>query len=244
MNVDENQRRPRLMRLRDFTTVELQRIARILLRRYVEVQTGAAPAVALARFLAPVVAADLQRLSADDRARGRVRHSDLGPVSVLRLGADRGYATAALVRPGEEAPAILSVEFEVRGQRLAAVRVGEAESRPSRQELPEVPRAGPGQPVPEPPAHLAGLLGDLPGKPHALGSWVAAAAAIDTYRERYGIDDVTSAFGLMPSDPEQREERERALAYVRQLAREVEAIEPQQERGLGRDRPASPELGR
>lgn len=233
------------MRLSDFTTVELQRIARILLRRYVEVQTGAAPAVALARFLAPVVAADLQRLPADDRAHRSVRHGDLSPVSVLRLGSDRAYATAALARPGQEAPAALSVELEVQGQRLAVVRVGEAESRaPSRQELPEVPRIGPGQPVPEPPAHVVGLLGDVPGDPRALDRWATAAAVIDTYRERYGIDDATSAFGLMPSDPEQREERERALAYVRQLAREVEAIEPQQERGLGRDRPAGPELGR
>ncbi|CAN5320943.1 hypothetical protein BH20ACT8_BH20ACT8_02150 [soil metagenome] len=115
----------------------------------------------------------------------------------------------------------------VQGQRLAAVRVGEAESRaPSRQELPEAPRIGPGQPVPEPPAHLAGLLGDLPSDPRALGSWAAAAAAIDTYRERYGIDDASSAFGPIPSNPEQRDERERALAYVRQLARDTDAIEP------------------
>lgn len=140
---------------------------------------------------------------------------------------------------------MLSVELEVQGQRLAAVRVGEAESRaPSREELSEAPRIGPGQPVPEPPAHLEGLLGDLPSDPRALGSWVAAAAAIDTYRERYSIDDATCAFGPIPSNPEQREERERALAYVRQLARDVEAIEPQHERALARDRPTGPELGR
>lgn len=233
------------MRLSDFTTVELQRVARILLRRYVEVQTGVAPAAALARFLAPVAAVGLQRLPAADRARRRVRHSDLGPVSVLRLDSDRAYASAALVRPGQETPAVLSVELEVQGQRLAAIRIGEAASRaPSRQELPEAPRAGPEQPVPDPPAHLAGLLGDLPSDPHALASWVAAAAAIDTYRERYGIDDGTSAFGPVPSDPEQRYERERALAYVRELARDIEGIESQRERGLGRDQASGPELGR
>jgi hypothetical protein len=89
-----------------------------------------------------------------------------------------------------------------------------------------------------------GLLGDVPSDLRALDHWVIAGAIIDTYRERYGIDDASSAFGPMPSDPEQREERERALAYVRQLARDIEAIEPQQERALGRDRPAGPDLAR
>ncbi len=233
------------MRLSDFTTVELQRIARVLLRRYVEVQTGAAPAADLARFLAPVVDADLERLSGEDRARRDVRHGNIGPVSVLRLGEDRAYAAAALVGPGQEAPAVLSVELEMVGQRLAVVRIGEAESRAaSHRDLAETSRIGPGQPVPEPPAHLLVLLGDVPGDPGVLNRWATAAAVIDTYRERYGIDDARSAFGPMPSDAEQREERERALAFVRQVAKEVEAVEPQQQRGLGRDRPAGPELGR
>ncbi len=232
------------MPLSDFTTVELQRIARAVLRQYLEVQSGAAPAVALARFLAPVAAAGVQRLVTDSQPR-TLRHSDLGPVTVLRLGPDRAYATTALARPGEGAPAVLSVEFEMQGQRLAAVRVGETESLElDGREHPEVPRVGPGQPVPEPTAQLAGLLGDVPSDPQALDRWAAAAAVIDTYRERYAMDDASSTLGPTPPDPEQREERERALAYVRQLASEIEDMEPQRGRALGRDKPPGPELGR
>lgn len=233
------------MRLSDFTTVELQRVARAVLRRYLEVQGGAAPAVALARFLAPVAGAGLQQLVTDSHPRRLARHADLGPVTLLRLGPDRAYATAALARPGQEgAPAVLSVELEMQGQRLVAVRVGEVE-RPEleRRERLEVVPVGRGQSVAEPPAHLVGLLGSMPASPEALARWAGAAAVIDTYRERYGIDEASSALGPTPPDPQQREERERALAYVRQLANEIEAIEPQRGRALGRDRPAGPELG-
>lgn len=234
------------MRLSDFTTVELQRVARAVLRRYLEVQAGAAPAVALARFLAPVAGAGLQRLVTDSHPRRLARHADLGPVTLLRLGPDRAYGTAALARPGQEgAPAVLSVELEMQGQRLVAVRVGEVE-RPEleRRERLEVVPVGRGQSVAEPPTHLAGLLGGIPANPEALARWVSAAAVIDTYRERYGVDDLSSGFGPIPPDPEQLGERERALAYVRQFASEIEAIEPQQGRALGRDQPAGPELGR
>ncbi len=227
----------------DFTTVELQRVVRAVLRRYLELE-GPGPAVGLARFLVPVAATSLQELLTDSRARRTLRHADLGPVAVLRLGPDRAYATAALTSPGEGAPSVLSVELEVRDQRLAAVRVGEAASRaPSRQEFTEIPWVGPGQPVPDAPAHLAGLLGGVPTDPRALDRWVSAAAVIDTYRERYGIDDVGSALGSTPADREHRDERGRALAYVREVAKDVEAIQPQSERALGRDRPAGPELG-
>ncbi len=233
------------MRLSDLTTVELQRVARAVLRRYLEVQAGAAPAVALTRFLAPVAAAGLQRLMTGNRPRHLARHADLGPVTVLRLGPDRAYATAALGRSGEGAPTVLSVEFQMQGQRLAAVRVGEVE-RPERDRRArlEAPPIGPGQPIPESPVHSTRLLGDVPSELHALERWVTAVAVIDTYRERYSIDDANSALGPTPHDREQREERERALAYVRQLASEIEALERQQGRALGRDQPPGPELGR
>lgn len=232
------------MRLSDFTTVELQRVARTVLRRYLELQGGSGPAVGLARFLAPVAAASLQGLLTNNRARRMVRHGDLGPITVVRLASDRAYATAALPSPGQGGPAVLSVELEVRDQRLAAVRVGEVASRaPSGQELAEIPWVGPAQPVPNPPAHLAGLLGGVPTDPRALDRWVTAAAVIDTYRERYGIDDASSAFGSPPANREQRDERKRALAYVREVAKDVETIQPQSERVPGRDRPAGPELG-
>lgn len=233
------------MPLGDFTTMELQRVARAVLRRYLEAQAGAAPAVALARFLAPIAAVSLQRLVTDNPPGRLARHADLGPVTVLRLGSERAYATAALARPGEGAQAVLSVELEMQGQRLVAVRVGEVErSQLDRQERREVLSVGPGQPVADPPAHLARLLGVPPASSDALARWASAAAVIDTYRERYGIDDDGSTFGPTPPDPEQREERERALAYVRQLASEIEALEPQRGRALGRDQPQGPELGR
>jgi hypothetical protein len=232
------------MRLSDFTTVELQRVARALLRSYLDVRTGAAPAAALARFLSPVAAIGLQRLVTDHRGSRSVRHGDLGQVTVLRLSPDRAYAIAALARPGEGAREVLSVELKVQGERVAAVRVGEAESRArERQDLREIQLVGPGQPVPEPPAHLVGLLGGVPSDPHALERWASAAAVIDTYRERYGIDDAGSAFGSIPNDPEQRQERGRALGYVGRLAREVEAIEPKHERAVDQDRQEGPELG-
>jgi len=243
MHLDETQRRPGTMRLSDFTTVELQRVARAILRRYLELEGGSGPAVGLVPFLAPVAVVSLQGLLTN-RARRTLRHADLGPVAVLRLGPDRAYATAALTSPGEGAPSVLSVELEVRDQRLAAVRVGEAASRaPSRQEFAEIPWVGPGQPIPDAPAQLAGLLGGVPTDPPALDRWVTAAAVIDTYRERYGIDDASSAFGSTPVNREQRDERERALAYVREVAKDVETIQPQSERVPGRDRPAGPELG-
>ncbi len=154
------------MRLSDFTTVELQRVARALLRSYLDVRTGAAPAAALARFLSPVAAIGLQRLMTDHRGSPSARHGDLGQVTVLRLSPDRAYAIAALARPGEGAREVLSVELKVQGERVAAVRVGEAESRArERQDLREIQLVGPGQPVPEPPAHLVGLLGGVPSDP-------------------------------------------------------------------------------
>ncbi len=230
------------MRLSGFTTVELQRVARVLLRRYLEVQTGAAPAADLGRLLAPVAAAGLHGLLTSQRGRP-LRHADLGPITVLRLGPDRAYAMAAMAARGQGRPAVLSVELEVQVQRLVAVRVGETESRAAAQQRHELSRIGPGQPLPDPPAHMAGLLGDVPSDPRPLDRWVTAAAVIDTYRERYRVDDVTSAFGPVPDDAEQRQERERALAFVRELANEIEAVRPEHERTMGRDRPAGPELG-
>ena len=94
------------------------------------------------------------------------------------------------------------------------------------------------------PGHFVGLLDDVPSGGQALERWTTATAVIDTYRERYGIDDGSSAFGPTPYGREQCEERDRALAYVRQLVRDIEAIEPRHQQRLGRDRPAGPDLGR
>jgi len=174
------------------------------------------------------------------------RHADFGPVSVLRLGLDRAYAIAALARPGQALPAVLAVELEVRGERLAPQGVGEVEVRDRRHGEQQLQRSpvGPGQALAEPPRRFVGLLDDVPSGGQALERWTTATAVIDTYRERYGIDDGSSAFGPTPYGREQCEERDRALAYVRQLVRDIEAIEPRHQQGLGRDRPAGPDLGR
>ena len=228
------------MRLTELTTVELQRLAHHVLRRYLDVTSGAAPPGALAPYLAPAAAAELHRLS-DNPPSSAVRHADLGPVTVLRLGPNRAYAATPVAR-GASAE-VVSIELEAHGQRIVAVRIGEAATRWQRLQRP-VPAVGPGQPPPAVPAHLAGLLGDVPSDAAALLRWVAAAAVIDTYRERYGINDVGSSFGPTPTDPEQAQERARALTHVRELAAGIEAIDPQQERGIGREPTAGPELGR
>lgn len=233
------------MRLTDLTAVELQRLARHMLRRYLDVRAGVVGADVLAPLLAPAAATDFDRLAVAE-LRDRVRYADLGPVTVLRLGPNRAYAAAPLRRGGHEGSEVVSVELEVRGERVGAVRIGEAETRlPDRAaQRADVPPVGPGQPVPLAPAYLSGLLGAVPADPAALDRWAAAAAVIDVYRESYGIDDAASAFGPAPTDPEQAAERQRAMEYVRAISAQIEPIEPQQERGIGRDRSASSELGR
>ena len=251
------------MRLSEFTTVELQRVARSVLRRYLDVRAGFLPPAALRQVLSPAAAADLQRLE-DLPSLRAVRQSDVGPAVALRLAPKRAYAIAALAGAGGP-PVVLSVELAVQGQRLAASRVGESAIRTVSQDQPlgqaprafnqpwtsrnqpwvgvDQPRVGPGQPVPQPPAHLRILLGDLPSDPQALGHWVRAAAVIDTYRERYGIDEAGAPFGPEPTDREQQRERDRALDYGLQLARHIEVIEPRQIRGVGREQAPSLDLG-
>ena len=73
-----------------------------------------------------------------------------------------------------------SVEFEVHGQRIAAVRIGEAATSSQQLPRPDVPAVGPEQTSPAVPPHLTGLLGDVPTDSASLGRWVAAAAIIDT----------------------------------------------------------------
>ena len=76
-------------------------------------------------------------------------------------------------------------------------------------------------------------------------AWVTAAAVIDTYRERYQIDDAHIAFGSQPAEGEQRTERERAVAYTRELLQQIDRAEPDRSiAGAGRDQPPGPELVR
>lgn len=231
------------MRISDFTTVELQRVARGVLRCYLEVQAGTRPAAALVPLLTPSAASDLPRLKAGNRPRVSLSHRDLGPVTVLRFGPDRAYAVAAVAPSGERPSTVLSVELVAQGKRVAAPRVGEVESQPSQDRPGETPSVGPSQPVPSPPVYMTGLLGHVPHDPHDMHRWAKAAVVIDTYRERYSIEDATSAFGPAPQDAEQRIERERALAYVRDIERQLGPKQPG-ERSLDQGRVEGPELGR
>ena len=235
------------MPLTDLTTVELERIARHMLRRYLDVRAGVLPPRALAPALGPVTgsATSLDVLTGAG-GEAAVGHAHLGPVTVLRLGPSHAYAAAAVTRTARRVD-VVSVELEGQGERVMAVRIGEAEVlRPDVTRgtgaRPDAARVGPGQPVPAAPPHLVGLLGKVPADPDRLERWASAAAVIDVYRETYAVDDPRSAFGAAPTNSEQAQARDRAVQYVRAIAAGL-AIEPEQQHGVSRD-PADRDLGR
>ncbi len=236
------------MTLSDLTTAELQRAARAVMRTYLDVESGRVAASSLRRFLASDatrhVAAQPARLTVNP---GPLRHDALGPVSLLRLSSDRAYACAAAPLGGTEAWAVVSVELAAEGDRLTAVGVGRVSERSARQDVTdrEAPAVGDGQALPDPPPHLGRVLGAIPKDASARVRWLTAAAVIDTYRERYQIDDAHIAFGSQPAEGEQRTERERAVAYTRELVQQIDRAEHDRSiAGVGRDRPPGPELGR
>lgn len=229
--------------MQDLTTVELQRVAKAVLRGYLDIEAGQPAGSVLRRLLAAGAPAPLP---APPSAVGQpgVRHSDLGPVSVLRLGGGRAYACAAAREPGTDAWTALSTELDSAGDRLRVLRLGRVGDAAAIQRSGEAQRPviGDGQLPPAPPPHLAQLLGEIPTVEEARDSWLIAAAVIDTYRERHGIDDERSALGPRPADAEQSAERQRAVACTRQLVTDIDRLEPDRSRGQDtRDEPAGPD---
>ena len=228
------------MPLDDLTREELARTARAVIRCYLDVQTGRRPAEQLRAILSPRVAQDLPAPPAPQQQADQpalARHGDLGPVSVLRLGSTRVYACAAAPAQGAAPWATIAVELTADRDRVQVDRLGRVVTETNRETLVErALRVGDGQAPPKAPRHLSGLLGDLPTERSAQARWLTAAAVVDTYRERHSIHDDRSALGAEPSDAEQAAERQRAIDYTRELAREINRApgRNQPERDLGR----------
>ena len=231
------------MTLDHLTRDELARAARAVIRRYLDVETGHRPPEELGQLLSPAAAADLRTHQAPPGSVGRPpRAADLGPASVLRLDSARAYVCAAARVPGTAEWTTIAVELTADQERLRVDRVGRVAADISREATAEPPaRVGNGQPPPQTPRHLAGLLGDLPISGEAQARWLTAAAVIDTYRERYDIHDDRSALGAEPRHPEQAAERQRAVDYIRALVREIDRDAP--DRTRSREEPGR-DLGR
>ena len=226
--------------LTDLTTAELQRLARHMLRRYLDATTTGDPA-SLTRLLARDALLAAERLTAAAQRDRSVRHADLGPVAVLRLGPDRVYAAAQVLRDGA-VDAVVCAHIGVEQGRIVALRIGEATH--SINHHAEAAAVGPGQPPPRPPAYLTGILGDLPTDPHTAQSWLSAAAVIDTYRQRHHITDTTSALGPTAHDPEQAEERQRAVDHIRAITADLRVQRDTAREATRDDYRRGPELGR
>ena len=197
------------MRVADLTPVELQRLGSAVLRTYLDAGRARQPAQLLRSLLEP-------HLASGSVHAPETSHADLGPITVLRQGADQVYVAAAGMSPGGGA-ALVAAELTTGDGVLRLTRVG------------HVAAARDIEPVqawmlaPDPPAHLARLLGPLPTTEQGLDKWAIAAAVISDYRETWGIDDPHSAFGPMPPEArEQRDERERALKIAQDLVAEID----------------------
>lgn len=225
----------------DFTRPELQRVARAVLRRYCDVRAGAASPGSLAAWLTPAAARSAMQLAirASDPT---VTHARLGPVVLVCADSRRAAAVSPLEPSQEGALSVLMVELEVIGDRLAARRLGELGPEIGRGHSPRASLVGPGQPAPDLPPYAESLVGQPHGEGNALDVWAAATSVIDTYRERYGVTDASSAFGRQPDDREQRLERDRALDYVRAVSHELPAAPARETRPAPGRR--GPELGR
>jgi hypothetical protein len=84
------------MPVSEFTTAELQRTARAVMRAYLDREAGRETAAGLARFLTAGAEATLENRPPRQEPAGSIGHAGVGPVSLLRLGPDRAYACAAV----------------------------------------------------------------------------------------------------------------------------------------------------
>ncbi len=76
-----------------------------------------------------------------------------------------------------------------------------------------------------PPPYLVGVLGPPPrgGRDPSdhVDAWRSGAAAVETYRHRWGVDDPDRALGSVPTEPVQHEDRAQAAATLRTAQRSL-----------------------
>jgi hypothetical protein len=75
-----------------------------------------------------------------------------------------------------------------------------------------------------PPAYLVAELGPRPSAPGERASWRQAVLAVESYRERWGVDDRHLAVGGRPTSPSQHLQRD---AAQRQLERAQRQLRPE-----------------
>lgn len=75
-----------------------------------------------------------------------------------------------------------------------------------------------------PPAYLVAELGPRPSAPGERAAWRQAALAVESYRERWGVDDRHLAVGERPTSPSQHLQRDSAQ---RQLERAQRQLRPE-----------------
>ena len=218
------------MPLSAMSTVDLQRVAVVVMRRYLDAEARPDAAAALDAVLVP---GELEPELPGDADPRSIRHSRIGPVVVTRLGPHHVYATA----PAGTGMVLEAELVEVAG-RVHVRNVGPLQAQDVERQ-----RRGAllGPPVP---AHLSEVLHDAPRAERQRERWLTAAAVIDTYRERQGIDDAVASLGELPARPYAREQRQRALRHLLAVATELQRDEPgrRRTRDLRRDR-SGPELG-
>jgi hypothetical protein len=214
------------MTLEQYGTSALQITAAAVMRAYLAYEAGQGSEV-LRRYLTSGAAAALEGGMPNRDHAVAPSGIALGPYAVLRLDANRAYVCAGLLHPDRH-DGVLAVELAHEGGRLLAARVGRATETmaPGRGAAPYPDPVGDSQPPPESPAHLRTVLGEFPDTPDGRHLWLLGAAIITTYRERYDLHHASLALGDPPEEVEQRTERDRAIAYLREITRDIARLEP------------------
>ncbi len=84
-----------------------------------------------------------------------------------------------------------------------------------------------------PPNYVTRTLGLPPEHPAARELWEAAASAIETYRDRWGITRTDCALGRQPREPKQRKARDATITTLRELTSRLAAAGRDRDDGRG-----------